>query len=71
MPIWISETISTCPHCNRPNRIVLEVKTRETNMRVCDLCNPGFHREIEAFCEKGKEASTGEKHQGQENHPDG
>ena len=61
MPIWITKTISTCPHCNEPERNVVEVKTRRTIVKVCNVCNPDLHREIEFFFQKGKKTTEGEE----------
>lgn len=59
MPIWITKTISTCPRCNEPEREVIEVKTRRTVVKVCNLCNPDLHQEVEFFFQKGKKAAEG------------
>ena len=61
MPIWITKTISTCPHCNEPERQVVEVKTRRTIVKVCNVCNPDLHREVDLFFIKGKKTAEGEQ----------
>ena len=60
MPIWITKTISTCPYCNDPEREVIEVKTRRTIVKVCNVCNPDLHLEVELFFQKGKKTTEGE-----------
>jgi transcription elongation factor Elf1 len=61
MPIWTTKTISTCPHCNEPEREVIEVKTRRTIVKACNVCNPELHLEVERFFQKGKKATEGEE----------